>query len=181
MRPFSEMCRATGRVELAPKYLADTERKIVANSLEHFSEMQSLHAASRNSQHVVNFGFLEELRVNAVAIAWNNGDYIGLNFGVIRVLYSIFIEVAHRSSLPWLTTEEVKRRTVSWLFECAKEFLFWHEMGHVWNGHKAWFRRAGCRSFTKSRHSRCLTRKASTGGPSNSMQTLSQQLTSYGL
>lgn len=138
MTAFSEMCKATGRTELDVSKLSDVERNEVYQTLVHFDAWQGEYARTRKPGFGIEIGFLEGNSINALAITWNSQDFIAINIGVIRDIFDLANNLMANGHIPWLQSEDEKHATARWIFDCAKHLIFFHEMGHIWNGHTSW-------------------------------------------
>ncbi|MBY3564145.1 hypothetical protein [Rhizobium laguerreae] len=108
--------------------------------LDQFREWAEAHAAFRNPEIKVVTVFLNSSEANA--FAFTEADVIGVNWGLIVKIRELLGQVFDPMNFSWIP-EDRRAAAKEWLYESAKFFFFWHEMGHIWNGHTRLAKTAG--------------------------------------
>ncbi len=144
---FEEMCRSANRKALDAEWLSDSDQEELIQSLDQFQRYSALHASSRKPGHHVEIGFFESVNFDAFATTWREVDGIGISWGVMIRLKETFDALVAMPSYFDCYNDDQKKYIATWLRECAKWFIFFHELGHIWNGHTSFLNEHGRAEF----------------------------------
>lgn len=145
---FEQFANASGHPAVDFSKIPAAESKILTSSLEQFNKLAATHAKKRNPSISVVIGILDYEDFNASA--FTAADVIGINRGLFRRLLSMFMAIAGADVMSWIGAEDRISAAV-WLFEAGKHFFFFHELGHIWNGHTRLVRASGIAAIEEIR------------------------------
>ena len=147
---FESICQQFGVLPVRPTDLTSEEQREVELCLRKFSAVQQAHASTRNPDHNIIMGFTNKNVFNAMAATCGEHDFVAIDIGVLRALRKKFYSI-NFSNVEWLKGNYDHDALATWLYECGKFFIFFHEMGHIWNGHTSWGRQHGLAFLDESR------------------------------
>ena len=104
----------------------------VKQTLEWFQTVVKDRADKTKPGHEVLVGYLENDEFNAFAATIDGHDVIALNIGVLKLGRGALIKNVN-TDIPWLKARKFAQGEA--LLERATQFVFMHELGHIWNGH----------------------------------------------
>lgn len=142
---FDRLCFAKMLQPLDADSLNDEEQAEVVSCTAQFASLTEKLAATRNPGHVIEFGFVDSPKFAAFATTWEQTDFVVLHWGVITTLRSFFaLIMAGPIFASWIHGAE-RPKVAKWFFECAKVFILWHEVGHIYHGHTSLIAKRGLR------------------------------------
>ncbi len=139
---FEKLCAAAGVVPLNGEALDEADQAELLNCMEQFTSYAKLHASTRKPGHVIEIGFFDADEINAFATTWEGVDAIAISWGVVKTLRGLFGDILTPPGFAWIDSPKRKAASV-WFYECAKHFIFLHELGHIWNGHTSFLLQNG--------------------------------------
>ncbi|MEA3533740.1 hypothetical protein [Rhizobium sp. CC-YZS058] len=132
---FERVCKAAGKKVVNAEYLNDDDRLQLERTLQQFEAFAKSYIDLALPGHHIAIGFYDSLQVNAFATTCDGQDAIGISWGGLQKLRSEFVRaIDYRDQFAWLPSGK-ELEAVDWLFDCAKYFIFIHELGHIWHGH----------------------------------------------
>lgn len=144
---FEKMCAAADVAALDGEALEEANQEEMIVCIQQFSAYAKLHASTRRPGHNIEIGFFDDDQVNAFAATWQGEDAIAISWGVVTQLREAFSKVVFvPGRFAWLADDK-RTSAATWLYECAKHFIFLHELGHIWNGHTSLINQKGIASF----------------------------------
>jgi len=143
---FERLCVEVGLTALDGEALCESDQEDMIGTLTQFNQLATNHANTRHPGHFIDIGFFDSDEVNAFAATWEGIDAIAISWGCTTVLRTLFDSALEKPGFPWVPDHQ-RISASMWLYECAKHFIFLHELGHIWNGHTSLLNQRGVLPF----------------------------------
>ena len=143
---FERLCEAAGVSAVDAEQLSFEDQAELIACLQLFEGFAIHHAQTRKPGHHIEIGFFAADDVNAFAATWEEQDAIAISWGVVTVFRKFFTNLMAADVMKWIGPED-REAAAQWFYDCAKCFVFIHELGHIWNGHTSLINNRGVMPF----------------------------------